>query len=185
MLWSKDKCKHVISYDGTNISLSGIEGPDEIKFKIASFQIKKEVLQPAIDIAQMYDLFQYSNCQKIQQFPKDSPERTQFILEAHKNEERLLEFLSMLRVALARPSEQLEKALANWIAFTFTKNLREEAPIIPEKVRAGELVRESPPLEEYNNLKRNIAKAKISSPYLKEALENPHFDINEVYNIHR
>src|SRR5919108_5669088 len=98
MLWERDKCKRAISYDGTNISLAGIEGPDEIKFKVASFQIKKDILQPAIDIAQMYDLFQYSNCQKIQQFPKDSPERAQFILEVHRNQERLMEFLAILRV---------------------------------------------------------------------------------------
>ena len=181
MLWSKDECKHVISYDGTNISFSGIEGPEEIKFKVASFQIKKDMLQPAIDIAQMYDLYRYSNCQKIQQFPKDSPERAQFILESTKNEERLLEFLTMLKIAIARPSEYIEKALADWIAFTFAKKIREEAPLITEKVRAGEVVRESPPLEEYNRLKRNITNAKMSSSYLKEALEHPHFDINEVY----
>jgi hypothetical protein len=181
MLWSKDKCRHIISYDGTSISFSGIEGPEEIKFKIASFQIKKDILQPAIDIVQVYDLFRYSNCERIQQFPKDSPERTQFILESTKNEERLLEFLSMLKIAIARPSEHIEKALADWIAFTFAKKIREEAPLITEKVRAGELVRESPPLEEYNRLKRNITNAKMSLPYLKEALENPHFDINEVY----
>lgn len=64
---------------------------------------------------------------------------------------------------------------------TFTKKIREEAPIIPEKVRAGELVRESPPPEEYNQIKRNVTKAKMSSAYLKDALENPEFDINKVY----
>jgi hypothetical protein len=48
-------------------------------------------------------------------------------------------------------------------------------------VRIGELVRESPPIEEHNSIKRNIAKAKISSPFLEDALENPKFDINTVY----
>jgi hypothetical protein len=89
----------------------------------------------------------------------------------------------MLKIVEARPSEEIEKALADWIAFTFTKRIREEAPIIPERVRAGDLVRESPPIEEYNTMKRNIGKARISFPYFKEALENPQFDMNKVYAV--
>lgn len=182
MPWPWDRCKHIINYDVTNISFSGLQGPDQIiNFKIGSFQIKRDTLQAACDIAKMYDMFQYSNCQKIQQLSKDSHIRDQLILEAHRNEERLLEFLTMLRIAEQRQSEDIEKVLADWIAFTFTKRIREEAPIIPEKVRAGEVVRESPPIEEYNSLKRSIAKAKTTSRYLIAALENPNFDINEVY----
>jgi hypothetical protein len=183
MPWSMDKCKHLINYDATNISFSGLEGPDVVSFKIGDFQIKKVILQAACDIAQMYDLFAYRNCQRTQEFPKGSSERSKFILEITKNEERLLEFLAMLRIAIVRPSEEIEKALADWIAFTFTKRLREEAPIIPERVRAGELVRESPPIEELNQIKRSVAKAKMSFPYLRDALENPDFDINKVYTI--
>lgn len=181
MPWPWNKCKHIINYDGRNISFSGLEGPEVVGFKIADFQIKKDILQAACDIAQMYDLFAYRNCERIQEFPKGTLERSKFILDITKNEERIIEFLAILRVAISRSSEGIEKALADWIAFTFAKRLREEAPIIPEKVRAGKIVREPPPIEEYNNLKRNIAKAKISSPYLKEALKDPHFDINEVY----
>jgi hypothetical protein len=176
-----DECKPVIKYDATDISFSGLEGPDEIKFKLASFQIKKDTLQAAIDIAQVYDLFRYSNCQKSKQFQDSSPEKTMFLLEAHRSEERLLEFLSMIRVALARPSEKIEQALEDWVAFTFAKKIREEAPIIPETVRAGGQVRESPPVEEFNQVKRSVTKAKMSSNYLKEALEEPKFDINKVY----
>jgi hypothetical protein len=181
--WPWDKCKHIINFDATTLSLSGLEGPEEVNFKLASFQIKKDVLQAAIDIAQMYDIFQYSNCQQIERFPKDSPERGAFIIEVHRNQERLMEFLAMLRIALARPSEKIEQALADWIAFTFTKKIREEAPIIPEKVRATGQVRQAPPIEEFNSLKRSIAKAKMSSPYLITALENPRFDINKVYSL--
>ena len=101
-------------------------------------------------------------------------------METNRSDERLLEFLSMLRIAIARPSKEIEKELANWIAFTF-RRLREEAPIIPERVRAGGLVRESPPLEELNQIRRSITKAKNSSTYLNEALEKPEFDINRVY----
>ena len=79
----------------------------------------------------------------------------------------------MLRIAIARPSEYIEQALANWIAFTYTKRIRKEAPFIPGKMKAGELVRESPVIEEYKNLQRNAINAKPSSPYLKDALENP------------
>jgi hypothetical protein len=183
MPWPWDKCKHIIHYDGRNISFSGLEGPEVVSFKISDLQIKKDVLQAACDIAQMYDLFAYRNCRRIQEFPKDTLERSKFILDVTKNEERIIEFLAMLRVAIARSSEEIEKALADWIAFTFTKRLREEAPIIPEKVRAGKIVRESPPIEEYNGIKRNVAKAKMSFPYLRDALENPHFDINKVYAI--
>ena len=109
MPWPWEKCKRAINYDGTDISFSGIEGPTEVKFKIGNFQIKKDLLQAATDIAQMYDLFAYRNCQRIQEFPKDSPERAKFILEIHKNEERLLEFLAMLKIGIARPSEEIEK----------------------------------------------------------------------------
>jgi hypothetical protein len=157
MPWPWDKCTHIVSYNAADISFSGLQAPEQLlNFKIGSFQIKKDLLQAACDIAQMYDMFQYSNCQKIQQLSKDTAIRDQFILEAHRNEERLLEFLTLLKIIEARPSEEIEKALADWIAFTFTKRIREEAPIIVEKVRAGELVRESPPIEEYNSIKRNI-----------------------------
>src|SRR6188472_4672947 len=112
MPWPWDKCKHIINYDSTNLSFSGLQAPAQIvDFKIGSFQIEKDLLQTATDIAQMYDMFQFSNCQKIQQLSKDSSIRDQFILEAHRNEERLLEFLTMLRVAQTRPSEEIEKAL--------------------------------------------------------------------------
>lgn len=179
--WDKNRCEPIIKYDGINLTISGLQGPNPAEFKVGNFQIKREILQSAIDIAQMYDLFAYRNCQRIEQFPEDSPERAKFILETHKSDERLLEFLAMLRIAITRPSEKIEQSLADWVAFTFTKSIREEAPIIPERVRAGELVRESPPAEEYNNLRRDVTKAKISSQYLKDALENPNFDINKVY----
>jgi len=182
MPWPWDKCTHVIKYEALDITFSGLQFPEQIlPFKIGSFQIKKDLLQAGCDIAQMFDMFQFSNCQKIQELSKDSPIRDQFILEAHRNEERLLEFLTMLRIAQTRPSEEIEKALADWIAFTFTKRIREEAPIIPERVKAGELVRESPPIEEYNQIKRSVTRARMSSPYLQDALGNPSFDINKVY----
>jgi hypothetical protein len=99
----------------------------------------------------------------------------------YRHAERLLEFLTILRIAQTRPSDEIEKALADWIAFTFTKRIREEAPIISERVRAGELVRESPPTEEYDQIKRSVTRAKMSSPYLQDVLANPSFDINKVY----
>jgi hypothetical protein len=169
-----DDCKHIFNYDGINISFSGLELPDQIlKFKIGSFNIKKDLLQAASDIAQIYDLYQYSNCQRIKQFSENSPQKEKFIFEVQKNETRLTELLAILKLAAVQPSEQIEKSLADWVAFIFTNRIREEAPLISERVRAGENVREPPPIEEYNSLKRNIAKAKISIPYLKDALKNP------------
>jgi hypothetical protein len=58
-----------MKYDGVNLILSGLEGPNSIKSKVGNFQIKKDSLQAAIDIAQMYDLFTYRNCERIEQFP--------------------------------------------------------------------------------------------------------------------
>jgi hypothetical protein len=57
------------------------------------------------------------------------------------------------------------------LIFERVKRIGEEAPIIPEKVRAGEQVRESTPIEQYNSVKRSIARAKMSSHYLIGALE--------------
>jgi|SRR6476620_2061519 len=104
--WEKNRCQSIIKYDGLKISFSGLEGPKPVEFKIGDFQIKKDILQAAIDIAQIYDLFAYRNCERIEQFPEASPERARFILETHKSDERLLEFLVMLRIAIARPSEK-------------------------------------------------------------------------------
>jgi hypothetical protein len=181
--WSKTKCQPIIRYDGINITFAGVEGPEPVQFKIGNFQLKREVLQAAIDIAQMYDLFAYRNCERIEKFSKDTPERVQFILETAKADERILEFFAILRIALARPSDAIEKSLSDWVAFTFTKKIREEAPIETEKLRAGEFVREQPPVEQYDELKRNVAQARISSPYFKDALENPHFDMETVYRL--
>ena len=36
MLWPLDSYKHVIIYDGTDISWTGIEGPEDVKFKVSS-----------------------------------------------------------------------------------------------------------------------------------------------------
>ena len=119
MLWPRDSYKHVIIYDGTDISWTGIEGPEDVKFKVSSLQIRKDMLQAAVDIVQMYDIFQYSNCQKSQKFPKGSAKRTKFLLGAH--EERLLEFLALSRVAMARPSDKIEQALAYWILILYNK----------------------------------------------------------------
>jgi hypothetical protein len=57
MLWPRDSYKHVIIYDGTDISWTGIEGPEEVKFKVSLLQIMKYMLRAAVDIAQMYDCF--------------------------------------------------------------------------------------------------------------------------------
>lgn len=45
MLWSRDSCKHVVIYDSTDISWTGIECPEDVKFKVSSLQIGKDMLQ--------------------------------------------------------------------------------------------------------------------------------------------
>src|SRR5919197_3590759 len=64
---------------------------------------------------------------------------------------------------------ELDKIGLQHFAPFVCSNCREETPIIPEKVRAGDQVRRSPPVEEFSSLKRNIAKVKMSSPYLISA----------------
>jgi hypothetical protein len=39
MLWPRDSYKQMIIYDGTDISWTGIEGPEEVKFKVSLLQI--------------------------------------------------------------------------------------------------------------------------------------------------
>src|SRR6476659_7146731 len=138
LIWG-DICQKIIKYDGKNITISGLNGVNEaIDFNIGEIKIKNELLQTACDIAQIYDLYRYSNCQKIKLFSKNSPQRDKFILEVHKNEQRLIEFLILIRLASSKPAKEIEKAIAEWISFIYSKRIREESPIITEDVRSGE-----------------------------------------------
>jgi hypothetical protein len=179
--WS-DRCEHVVNYDGINISFSGLEGPSPFNVKLGEVKANREVLQTASEIAQLYDLYQYSNCQQTKMLPENSPERTQFILEAQKNGQRLLELLSILKLLAARPSDKMESALADWVAYSFTR-IEKESPLLPPgtTTRAGGATRAPPPVSELNQIRRSLAKAKEESAYLKEALRKPEFDIEKVY----
>jgi hypothetical protein len=179
--WS-DKCEHVINYDGVSISFSGLEGPSAFNVRLGEVKANREVLQTATEIAQLYDLYQYSNCQQARMLPEDSPVRTQFILEAQKNGQRLLELLSILKLLAVRPSDKMESALADWVAYSFTR-VERESPLYPPgtTTRAGGATRTPPPVRELNKIKRSIAKAKEQSPYLKEALRKPEFDTDKIY----
>ena len=117
-----NRCKPIINYDGTSIKFSGLESDEIINFRIGDFKINKELLQAATDIAKIYDLFRVSNCKRIKEFSKDSAMRDHFILEAMKSNERLLEFLTMLRLTSTHPSEKIEKALADSDRFYLNKN---------------------------------------------------------------
>lgn len=178
----KDNCKNLIKYDGKNITISGLKWINEIiDFNLTEIQIKNELIQAACDIAQIYDFFRYSNCEKISLFPKDSPQREKFILEAHKSEQRLLEFLLLLRLASTKPSKEVEKSIANWIAFLYVKKMDMESPMTTEKTKSGEVTRERLPIDLYNKLKRDISYAKTNNPVFKEALLNSHFDDSIVF----
>lgn len=117
MLWSRDSCKHVIIYDGTDISWTGIEGPEDVKFKVSLLQIMKYMLQAAVDIAQMYDIFQYSSCQKS--------------LRVLLRELNFCSKLIEMRLLKRRPSDKIEQALADWILiFVQRKNRQEDLHMI-------------------------------------------------------
>lgn len=179
--WS-DKCEHVVNYDGAVISFSGLEGPAPFNVKLGEVKANREILQTATEIAQLYDLYQYSNCQQAKMLPENSPDRTQFILEAQRNGQKLLELLAILKLLAARPSDKIESALADWVAYSFTR-IEKESPLLPPgtTTRAGGATRTPPPVRELNQIRRSIAKAKEQSLYLKEALRKPEFNIEKVY----
>jgi hypothetical protein len=53
--WPWSRCYPIFKYDGTNVSFTGLEGPDQVvNFKLGSFHIKKELLAAACYIAKKY-----------------------------------------------------------------------------------------------------------------------------------
>jgi hypothetical protein len=174
-----NKCHHLINYDGVSLSFSGLEGPGSFDVKLSSLKVNREVLQVASEIAQLYDMYQFSNCQQCNMLPENSPERTQFLLESQRNGARLLELLSILKIVAARPSETLERALADWVAHTYSSAATGvDAPLLPPGVATRGATRSSPPAKEINQIKRSLAKAKTQFPYLGQALKNPKFDMD-------
>jgi hypothetical protein len=66
------------------------------KFKVGTIQIDEKVLQTATKMAQIYDIYRISNCEKLKRIPKDSPDWIIFANELHKNETKILGFWSLL-----------------------------------------------------------------------------------------
>ncbi|MDQ5877226.1 MAG: hypothetical protein M3288_10310 [Thermoproteota archaeon] len=60
---------------------------------------------------------------------------------------------------------------------------QKESPPFPPgtTTRAGGATRTPVPVRELNIIRRSISKAREQSPYLKEALRKPGFDIEKIY----
>lgn len=97
--------------------MSGLGGPDAFNLAIGSLNLKREVVQAAVELVQLLDTLQYSNCVKIEQLPRDSPERVGIINEAMESERHLIQFTLLSQLLLKAPnSERLQQAFADWLA---------------------------------------------------------------------
>ena len=137
LLSRRSKCKTYFKATETEISFSGLDGPHVLKFKIASLQIKREVVQAATDIAQIYDQYQFSNCLKRQELPKGSPKRFALIMASDENERKLLDFLLILKLARSKLTKINEEAIANWIASNAPKEIKEKTQDVIADARSG------------------------------------------------
>jgi len=157
-------CKHLVSYDGENWDFAGLTGPDKLNIKIGELKGNRQVLQTAADITQLYDAMQFSNCTRINQLPKDSPDRVKLAYESMQGEQQLVQLALLIKLLQAQPnSDKLQQAIAEWIAAQ-SKRLS-TLPAAPPKVA---------PLREakvtVSSVRLSIKKAADSDPHLKQAL---------------
>jgi hypothetical protein len=110
-------CRRLVKYDGATLDISGLAGPEELKFSIGQLRVKRELLQAATEIVLVYDAIQYANCVRIHQMPRDSPERIKLIYKAMEAEREILVFMLLTRlIAVVPDNDRLQKALIEWIA---------------------------------------------------------------------
>lgn len=97
-----------------SVEFSGLDA-QAVLFKLGQLKAKKEVLQTASEVAQLFDMFQYSNCLKLQNI-KDAQQQAQFAREIQKSEEKLMRYLVTMRSGQSETPEQFEADLARWTA---------------------------------------------------------------------
>ena len=110
-------CKHLVDYQKESLSLSGFSGPDKVNVKFGDLKIDPKVMQTAAEITQLYDAMQYSDCMRIEQLPKNSPDRVKLTHEVLENEHQIVQLALLIKVlALSPNSEKLQQAIVDWIA---------------------------------------------------------------------
>jgi hypothetical protein len=167
-------CKHLVNFDGVNINLSGLStvlpiGGGPLNFSIGQLGIKKETLQTATDIVMALDAIQYGDCIRIEQTPKDSPERYKIIQQAMENQRSMLQYLVIMKLVASNPtSEIIQKALADWISSQALRlpELSNKLDSIPDVLAEGENIMSS------DKLKESIDHIKKADPIIFDSIEN-------------
>jgi hypothetical protein len=173
-------CKQLVKYDGYSLDLSGlgVSGPEPLKLDLGHLQIKRELMQVASEIAQLLDAVQYSNCVKIEQTPKDSPERIKLIYQAMESERQLVQLTLLTKLIIAQPnSEHLQKALAEWVASHATRAQELSNQVQKTSLRRGTRLPDSA------TINSSLERAKKAEPRLAYAIQRKaSFDMEKVLN---
>jgi hypothetical protein len=171
-------CRQLVKYDGLSLDLSGLglAGAGPLKFNIGEVHAGRELVQVASEIAQLLDAAQYSNCIKIEQTPKNSPERIKLIYEAMESERQLVQLALLTKLIMAQPnSEHLQKALADWVASHATRTQELSVQVQETATKRGLQVPTQAAISS------SLEKAKKAEPRLAEAIRrNASFDMQKV-----
>jgi len=124
------------------------------------------------EIAQALDELQVSNCQKIEQIPKDSPERIKLIYLAVESERQLVQLALLTKMLAISPnSERLQRAIVDWVASSAKR-----ADELSARQPSAGLTRRSG-----TKFQSKIEEALRAEPRLRSAMrrESP-FDLSEI-----
>lgn len=173
-LWG-GPCKNLVHFDGRSLTLSGLIGPEALNLSLASLGVKREVVQVATELAQTFDELQFSNCQKIEQVPQNSPERIKLIYQAIESEKELLRLALLTKaLAISPNSERIQQAIVDWVA----SSARSADELAPKPASPG-LTRGGPPPP--TKLQVALEKATDAEPRLRAAMRRgTTFDLSEV-----
>jgi hypothetical protein len=172
-LWG-GPCRNLVHFDGRSLTLSGLIGPEALNLSLGSVGVKREVVQVASELAQTFDQLQFSNCQKIEQVPANSPERVKLIYEAIESEKQLLQLALLTKaLAISPNSDRLQQAIVNWVA----SSARRAAELVPALSSPG-LTRGGPAR---GGLQARLEEASKAEPRLRTAMRRGSpFDLSEV-----
>jgi hypothetical protein len=124
--WSKNECKHLVKYQGTNIEVAGISIPNI--FSLGNLSIKSQVLQAAENTIKLLDLRHFQNCENLKQI-SDEKTKTTFIENMNKQQDKLSNIAMAIDAYKINPnSQKLEESL--------TRLLESDLPL-PDSDKAG------------------------------------------------
>lgn len=117
--WSRNKCKHLVNYQGTNIGIAGITIPNI--FSVGNVKINPQVLQAADNAIKLLDLRHFQNCENLKQI-SDETTKTTFIENMKKQQDKLSNIAMAIDAYKINPnSQKLEESL--------TKLLESDLPL--------------------------------------------------------